>query len=102
MNHYLTIDDGWGELRLKLVCTATPDSPCRMRPSDDRETWNDGDPDLTAGVVAGRAPAVGRGGREAHEHRVDHDPRLRARAPERQGRRRDSVRRPQCVAQAGA
>ena len=49
MSHYLTISDDWDELRLKLVCTATPDAHCRMRPSDDRETWNDGDPDLTAG-----------------------------------------------------
>ena len=49
MSHYLTISDDWDELRLKLVCTATPDAPCRMRPSDDRETWNYGDPDLTAG-----------------------------------------------------
>ena len=49
MSHYLTIDADWDELRLKLVCTATPDAPCRMRPSDDRETWHDDDPDLTAG-----------------------------------------------------
>ena len=50
MNHYLTIEDDWDELRLKLVCTATPDAPCRMRPSDDtREEWRDDDPDLTPG-----------------------------------------------------
>ncbi len=46
--HYLTIDDD-DELRLRLVCTATPDAPCRKRPSDDRETWDDYDPDLTSG-----------------------------------------------------
>ena len=49
MTHHLTIEEGFDGLRLKLDCTATPDAPCRMRPSDDRETWNDDDPDLTAG-----------------------------------------------------
>ena len=51
MSHYLAIDGYAEELRLKLICTATTDAPCRMRdPSDpDREEWHEGDPDLTPG-----------------------------------------------------
>ena len=49
MSHYLTIEDTGDELRLALVCTATPDAPCRKRPSTDRESWHDDDDDLTSG-----------------------------------------------------
>ena len=50
MSHYLTIEEGFDGPRLALVCTATPDAPCRMRPDDDtRESWHHGDPDLTPG-----------------------------------------------------
>lgn len=46
MSHHLEIDFGMRGPELRLVCTATPGSPCRMRPADDRETWSYNDPDL--------------------------------------------------------
>jgi hypothetical protein len=38
-----------GEIRPRLVCTAAPDAPCRKRPTVERDSWNDEDPDLTPG-----------------------------------------------------
>ena len=50
MSHHLEIDFGMSGPELRLVCTATPDSPCRMRPADDRESWSYYDyPDLIDG-----------------------------------------------------
>lgn len=36
MGHYLRIHDDYDEIRLALVCTAAPGSPCRLRPADGR------------------------------------------------------------------
>ena len=50
MSHHLEIDfDMMSGPELRLVCTATPGSPCRMRPADDREHWSYSDPDLIDG-----------------------------------------------------
>ena len=49
MSHHLEIDFGMSGPELRLVCTATPGSPCRMRPPDDREYWREDDPDLIDG-----------------------------------------------------
>ena len=50
MSHHLEIDFGMmSGPELRLVCTATPGSPCRMRPADDRESWSYDDPDLIDG-----------------------------------------------------
>ena len=46
MGHYLRIHDDWDEIRLALVCTAAPGSPCRLRPADGREDWTYADADL--------------------------------------------------------
>lgn len=49
-DHFLQVVSDEGEApRLRLICTAPPDSLCRKRPTDDRETWNLDDPDLEAG-----------------------------------------------------
>ena len=48
--HHLEIDFGmFNGPELCLVCTATPGSPCRKRPADDRESWSYNDPDLIDG-----------------------------------------------------
>ena len=51
MTHHIGIDasDPHSAPRLVLVCTATPGSDCRKRPTDDRETWQFDDPDLADG-----------------------------------------------------
>lgn len=42
--HHLQLVAEDGEIRPRLTCTATPDSPCRRRPVDpDRESWTDAD-----------------------------------------------------------
>ena len=46
MGHYLRIHDDYDEIRLALVCTAAPGSPCRLRPADGREDWTYADADL--------------------------------------------------------
>ena len=46
MVHYLRIHDDYDEIRLALVCTAAPGSPCRLRPADGREDWTYADADL--------------------------------------------------------
>ena len=38
MSHYLRIDDDYDEIRLALVCTAAPGSPCRLRPADGHQS----------------------------------------------------------------
>jgi len=49
-DHFLQVVSDEGEApRLRLICTAPPDSLCRKRPTGDRETWNLDDPDLEAG-----------------------------------------------------
>lgn len=47
--HHLELFAEDGEIRPRLTCTATPDAPCHMRPTDGREEWNYDDPDLTPG-----------------------------------------------------
>jgi len=47
--HKLEIVADRGELRLELRCTAAKGADCRMRPTDDRESWNVGDPGLVEG-----------------------------------------------------
>ena len=51
MNHHIELDtsDPHSAPRLVLVCTATPGSDCRKRPTDDRETWQVDDTDLVDG-----------------------------------------------------
>lgn len=49
VNHHIEIDTSYGAPRLVLVCTATPGSDCRKRPTDDREAWQIEDPDLVDG-----------------------------------------------------
>ena len=50
MSHHLEIDFGMmSGPELRLICTATPGSPCRIRPADDREHWHHDDPDLIDG-----------------------------------------------------
>lgn len=48
--HWIELDTYGGELHQKLTCTAAPGAPCRRRPRDnDRECWNEDDPDLIDG-----------------------------------------------------
>lgn len=49
MSHHLEIDTRGYEVHLRLICTATPGSDCRKRPTDDRETWHPDDPGLIDG-----------------------------------------------------
>ena len=51
VNHHIGIDASDPDCapRLVLVCTATPGSDCRKRPTDDREAWQPDDPDLIDG-----------------------------------------------------
>lgn len=46
MSHHLRINDDYDAIRLELVCTAAPGSPCRLRPADGREVWTYDDADL--------------------------------------------------------
>lgn len=42
--HHLEMHADRGEITLRLTCTATPDAPCRRRPTNpDAETWTDDD-----------------------------------------------------------
>jgi hypothetical protein len=47
--HKLEVVAEGGELRFELRCTATAGADCRMRPTDDRESWSVGDPGLVPG-----------------------------------------------------